>query len=330
MKAETSTSFARVPIMVIHRDRKVQRMLHRILAATLHAVDILDDIESAAEVLQQRVPTLIVLDHRCLIDPRGHALIAEAAQRGTAACLVLVGGADTPDLPHLFGMGSLTNLLGSPMPVLAEELTATVLKLLRGDIFGLEKYLAWGVETRTVALENAGERSSAVDMLTSDVRDLGFGPRISSLASLVADELLSNALYNAPVDASGARQRVNESRHSDRQLLDRERVKLRYACDGRYLAIEVTDLFGSIKRRTILEYLAKCAGAGGEKVDFKRTGAGMGIGLVYSSCNHLVFNLEPGQRTEVIGLIEVRFQPAELRTMVSSFNVFVREGKGTP
>jgi hypothetical protein len=35
-----------------------------------------------------------------------------------------------------------------------------------------------------------------------------------------------------------------------------------------------------------------------------------------------VFNIEPGRRTEVIGLIDVRFKPAELGGLVSSFGVF--------
>ncbi len=58
------------------------------------------------------------------------------------------------------------------------------------------------------------------------------------------------------------------------------------------------------------------------KVDFRGEGAGLGVALAYSCCNHLVYNLHPGHRTEAIGLIDVRFKPNELGSMVSSFNVF--------
>ena len=34
------------------------------------------------------------------------------------------------------------------MPLFAEDLTVTALKLLHRDVFGLEKYLAWGVVPR--------------------------------------------------------------------------------------------------------------------------------------------------------------------------------------
>ena len=91
---------------------------------------------------------------------------------------------------------------------------------------------------------------------------------------------------------------------------------LRWGCDARYLAIEVTDLFGSLDRDTILRSLVK------NDVRESGGGAGMGIALAYRSCDHLVFNLAPGKRTEIIALIDVRYPPAE-RTPVSSYNVFV-------
>ena len=37
----------------------------------------------------------------------------------------------------------------------------------------------------------------------------------------------------------------------------------------------------------------------------------MGISLRYRSCDHLVFNLAPGKRTEIIALIDVRYPPSE-------------------
>ena len=52
----------------------------------------------------------------------------------------------------------------------------------------------------------------------------------------------------------------------------------------------------------------------------------MGIALTYSCCNHLVYNLEAGKQTQAIGLIDVRFKPNELGSMVSSFNIFIRDG----
>lgn len=314
-------------ILVVHGDRKAQRTIHRILGATLYTIDAVDNVVQASKLLRQHVPALVVLDHAILSEDAGQEFVTEASKAGTTGCLVLAGSGDAADIPRLFATGSLTNLLAHPMPVLAEELTVTALKLLRNDIFGLDKYMAWGVEAHEVELKNTIERTEAVDTLARDVREFGLGPRVASMASLVADELLSNALYDAPVNENGEPTRVAESRHIAREISGRDRVTLRYSCDARYLAIEVTDLYGSLDRRTILQYLAKAARRGDmDKVDFSGTGAGMGIALSYSCCNHLVFNLSPGERTEAIGLIDVRFKPSQLRSMVPSFNVFLQGG----
>jgi hypothetical protein len=103
-------------------------------------------------------------------------------------------------------------------------------------------------------------------------------------------------------------------------------VTIRHACDGRYLAIEVSDGYGSLERSTILANLARAVDVRApDKVQWTRSGAGMGLGLVYSCCTHLVFNIATGRRTEVIALLDVRFQ-ARGPDPVSSFNVFVEEG----
>ena len=59
-------------------------------------------------------------------------------------------------------MGAVTNLLVHPMPVLAEELTITAQKLIRGDLFGAEKYLLWGTELHERVITRASQRAHVV------------------------------------------------------------------------------------------------------------------------------------------------------------------------
>jgi hypothetical protein len=127
---------------------------------------------------------------------------------------------------------------------------------------------------------------------------------------------LSNAVHNAPVDEHGVHYRKDLPRDQDLVLDHRHQVRLRWGCDARYLAIEVTDGFGSLDRDTILAALAK------NDIRESGGGAGMGVALTYRSCDHLVFNLAPGTRTQIIGLVDVRYPPAE-RMSASSYNVFV-------
>jgi len=291
----------RRPILIVHGDAKTRRLVHRILGATFAPVRAVADLDEAAPDLAEVPPFLVVAEQAQLASERGQSLLAQGRDGQGPACLVLLEDGDV-DLGML-ASGSLTNLLTNPLPLFAEDLTITALKLLHRDIFGLEKYLSWGVEAEVHDLADPGERPDLVTAIGGHVEAAGLGSRVAHHASLIADELLSNAAHST----SGS-------------------VRLRYACDGRYLAIEVSDPAGDLRRETIMRSLTKAISRGIGKIEMRGRGAGIGLAAVYGACNHLVFNLAPGRRTEVIGLIDVRFRPAELGTTTPSFGLFWDRG----
>ncbi|MGE5183566.1 MAG: hypothetical protein ACM31C_15950 [Acidobacteriota bacterium] len=299
-------------ILVVHPDRKTQRVVQRILGTTGHRIDVADDVDQAERLLEHTSPRLVVIDGLLPAE----ALLGAAQAKGAEACITLLAGTALAHVPRILKVGAVTNLLVHPMPVLAEELTITAQKLLRGDLFGAEKYLLWGTSLDAFVMTRASQRPHLVEQLAEAVRARGQSARVESMAMLVADELISNAVHNAPVDASGAHYRKELPRDGELELDDRHQVVLRWGCDARYLALEVTDRFGSLDRDAILGALAR------QDVREAGSGAGMGLSLAYRSCDHLVFDLAPGRRTEIIGLIDVRY-PASERVPASSYNVFV-------
>lgn len=307
---------AETSILIVTPDRKMQRTVQRILGPTGYRIDVADALEQGIRLMQHHAPVLVVVDGTAASSPAADAFFAEAKARGAEACMTLLATEAAARMPRILELGAITNLLVHPMPVLAEELTTTVHKLIHGDLFGADKYLLWGTALQTHTLTRASQRSQLVARLSEDVRARGQSARVASMAMLVADELLSNAVHNAPVDERGVHVRKDMRRDVEIELVGRETVQLRWGCDARYLAIEVNDQFGSLDRETVLAALATN--------DIRHTGggAGMGITLAYRSCDHLVFNLSPGTRSEIIALIDVRYPPSE-RAPVSSYNVFV-------
>ena len=291
-------------------------MVQRILGATGYRVTIADDVEQGIRLISHHAPALVVVDGSVVLSDRAEAFFDAAEARGTEACMTLLGNTNADDIPKILMRGAVTNLLVHQMPTLAEELTITAHKLLRRDLFGLEKYLLWGVDPRVAELTKGSDRAALVEQVANDLRAAGQSPRVSSMAMLVTDELLSNAVHNAPVDASGNHFRRDLARDQEVCLQPNETVRLRWACDARYVAIEVNDSFGSLDRKTILHALGK------NDVRESGGGAGMGLALTYRSCDHLVFNLSPGRKTEIIALIDVRQSPTD-RLPASSYNVFV-------
>ena len=316
-------------ILVVHADRKSQRTLQRVLSATHLMVQATADLGQAADWTSRRKPDLLVIEHRLLLDRAGAALAEQTRQRGGGPCLTILDDPHPHErLPALLGVRSLAHLVASHGTLLAEELVATAQKILRRDLFGLEKYLTWGAEVRSPRIENAMQRGDVVDALGAHIGTLGLGRRVAGLARLVADELLANALYHAPVDDTRWRTRMREERFSDRALLGREQVELRCGCDGRTLGIAVSDRFGSLERATVLRCLARSMQRPYSELqpEIRVGGAGMGLGIVHRAASQLIFNLAPGRRTEAIALIDVRYQPAELGDQVASLHIFEEGG----
>jgi hypothetical protein len=298
-------------LVVAHPERKAQRALQRLVGATLCPVEVVPDCDALASVVDAN--TIAVVDI-ALAQARpelnavpARAWIAVPGEGGAPA--------EAPVVDALLTAG-WTHVVAHPMPILAEELIATVQKLVRGEPFGLEKYMTWGAEVRSYTLEDARDRDTAVNALARDVVAVGLPDRVGSLVSVIADELIANALYAAPVDAGGVRFRASEPREAARALAERDVVTVRWATDARYLAIEVTDRWGSLDAKAVGGRLAS-----GAKQNPAASEGGMGLPLAYACCNQLVIGVAPGVRTEMITLLDVRYKPTDLGRS-ASFHAF--------
>lgn len=297
--------------MVAHPDRKAQRALQRLVGATTRSVQVVaDEAELRAAVDRD---TIVVVDASLAQHSPGireHPARAWIAVPGEG-----LAPAEGATVDALLAAG-WSHVVAHPMPILAEELLATVQKLVRGEVFGLEKYVAWGAEVRSYTLEDACERDDAVRALAGDVLGVGLPERIGSLVSVIADELIANALYIAPLDDRKQRYRADEPRERCRALSGRDVVTVRWATDARYLAIEVRDRWGTIEPDGVATRLAnvKASAASAER--------GMGLALAYACCNQFVVDVQPEVMTEVIALLDVRYKPTELGRS-ASFHTFV-------
>jgi hypothetical protein len=286
-------------VVVAHADRKAQRTLQKLLGATLRTIDVVADADALIEAVGED-PTVVAIVDAALAHGR-----VELCQRKARAWIAVPGETVDAAATDALLAGGWQHVIAHPSSVIAEELLATVQKLLRGDLFGIEKYMAWGAEVRSYALDDCRDRDDAVATVARDVVAVGLPDRVGSLVSVIADELIANALYAAPVDASGARFRSGDPRDKPRPLTGRDVVTVRWATDARFLAIEVRDRWGTLDPATVGVRLATSA---------KQTSneGGMGLPLAYACCNQLVVGSEPDKMTEMIALLDVRYKPTEL------------------
>jgi ActR/RegA family two-component response regulator len=122
---------------------------------------------------------------------------------------------------------------------------------------------------------------------------------------VLAEELILNALYDAPIDAGGKRRYAGTARSTAVVLGPDETVLVRYGCDGRNFAISVTDSFGTLEQEVVIQHLDKLVQPGGVRTIRGPGGAGIGLVMAFNCANQLIFTVSPGKFTEVLAIVDV-------------------------
>jgi hypothetical protein len=205
------------------------------------------------------------------------------------------------------------------------ELVVTSSKLRTGDLFGLEKYLSWGAAIHDLPVINTDEKRAAVARVAGYAEGVGARRATVSKIESAVDELLMNALYDAPA----AHQKVESLRRVRGTGVtptgeDTRRALLRYGCDGRYFAVSVLDEYGLLEKQVILNSLLRARTERGRPLQVSESGAGAGLGLyfVLSAVTRFIVNIEPGRRTEVVCLVDLRQQGRDSASCARSLHIF--------
>jgi hypothetical protein len=246
--------------------------------------------------------------------------------------VVLSDERQRPHLTTLFGTRFLTHLLSRDLSLGSHDLVVTVQKLLPGsasndqDVFGLEKYLPGQLTPLTPiqhTITGSRDKETVIQALEGFAEQRGVPSRLTRLACGVADEFVTNAVYNAPVDANGNPKYALVPRGQHVLLQPDERVTMRYASNGPLLAISVSDRFGALTVDTVQRYLAKCFAGGRDQIGSSSSGAGMGFYYILTSLSQLIINIAPGRQTEMIGVLDISGTYRTLMERPKSFNMFV-------
>jgi len=317
-------------VLLVEPDRKQQVISKLALGGTGVRLDIASTAEETLVLLKSGVHFDLVF-----ISSELAALIPEARQSLPSAKLVFMASSNIPtELPALKGHSPLISNIVSRHPedrtFTVKNVATTVSKLISKDLFGLEKYMIWGVEVQSRLVRNSKDRSSLIDEMQNHFQGLGIRGGISDRAATVAEELLMNAIYDAPVSGDGRPLYNHLPRTQEVQLQKGQEGELRYACDGMLAAVSVSDPFGGFQMRTLLDYLERNympgadmsmpastdeAGAGaGVNVSVSSSdshqmsgkgGAGRGLHQIIENSDMVVFNVHRNLRTEVIALFNL-------------------------
>ena len=306
-----------VRAVCVTRSLALRRALRRSLHAAGAELEFVDEVGGVGADA-----TLVVIDgptHEAMTAPARAALAS-----GRAMIVVGVSLGDDGTVDGLRADGCNHVITGDDEPDDA-ELVVTSSKLATGDIFGLEKYLAWGVRVSEREIATYEEKRAALVAVTGSAREAGARRPMVARVESVVDELLMNAMYDAPAAALGEVPRLPTD------ALERVAApaRLRWASDGRHFAVSVEDRFGALVKGAIVDHLQRArAERGRPRGSSEAAGAGLGLYFIVSSVTRFIANVDPGHRTEVIGLFDLRQAGRDGEACARSLHVFARAGVG--
>lgn len=164
----------------------------------------------------------------------------------------------------------------------------------------LEAFMGKEVKTQTIKITKSVQKRPIVESLKNYVLKIGFKSRVAAQIATATDELIMNAIFDAPVDEIGKHVYAQTPRNTALDLDERNVVELKIAFDMKTLGISVTDLHGSVDKKKLL---SQHLGRSYENKEYEMktvvAGAGLGLAHVYRNSGGMIISCEAGIKTEV-------------------------------
>ena len=292
-------------VLLAEPNKKQQITAKMALGGTGVELEIVSDLEEGKQLVAEQAFDIVFV-------PAEMLELVELAKRSNPAChFVFMTSAYIPEyLPQLKECAFLPHIISrdeNDRTFTIKNIVTSVTKLASGDIFGLAKYLAWGVDIKSAPVVRSDQREGLINEMEEYFSHLGVRRTIRDRMKMVSEELLMNAIYDAPVDADRKPLYNHIPRTELVELGPEDQGRIQYATDGMLMAVSVSDPHGALSGLTILNYLEKCYGGaeGGHSEGEEKGGAGRGIHQIIENADLVVFNIHPGSKTEVIALFNV-------------------------
>jgi hypothetical protein len=195
--------------------------------------------------------------------------------------------------------------------------------LCNNQAFGLENLLSSKGSVHIMKISHSMEKKKVLESISNYLlKETSFRDRMADVMITAVDELLMNAIYDAPADDKGNQQMRNLARNTPLPLDGKSSVELQMGFDGEYVAFTVIDRFGTLNKAKLLKHLSASHEAD-HLVDQIVLNAGIGLATTFRTGGSLVFVSEPGVRTEVTTFFKQTASYKEFRNQFRFISIHV-------
>jgi diguanylate cyclase (GGDEF)-like protein len=280
----------------------------RVLKSMRADVSIFDTASEALDPSALEGIDVTLISESLLESEVGKTLLLSRARQAAERLIVINESLDRDRAIEMISSKRFEHLIPSRQSS-EEALFATLQKLLRNDHFGIKRYLLPGADTKLWTLTEVHEKNYVLTGVRTIATEVSCHPRLIDLLIAGVDEMLINAFYRAPAASLDS--------------IGKKPVTVECGSDGRLLAVGVSDEHGQLKTEDIYESLAVTPKER-SKINLDDSSAHLGFRMMLSNLSHLAINVDPGRRTEIVGLMDLRKSLREHRSSAPGLGVFKR------
>ncbi len=260
----------RRPVALVFGEELPLRAAIRVASCQGYDVVVTDRGEELGDRVAELRPTVVLFhwQHGGASASTLAGTVARASPRTTL--VVLADPSPPPGMERLLAEGWFEHLLGLQGPWFMEHLTATLAKLNGAPLFGLRTLLPWGTRVESFSIAASDDKDAAFARIEAFMEGIGIRGRLVARLQGIADEMLMNAVYDAPVNRNSGAFRFAELERSRRvELEEADRPVFSFASDGRTFGLGISDPFGGLMPETLKRYVAKGLRRGDDQIDDK-------------------------------------------------------------
>ncbi len=259
------------------------------------------DAKSISGILDRNDRALIFWDAQC---PKLRELVSLIQERGTPHNVFAITDEKVSHIPELFLPPVFAHHLYRRYVSPADFLCAKLIeRAISKSPFSLEDFLK-GPMTFSFrsSLSHSLEKYDRVEQVQQLLIENGVIPKLAGLGADATDELLMNAIFDAPWEEGKGHYRRSLNRADGFELSPKEKVEIEVGITPELVGIRICDQFGSLRPDKIIGKLGANFSSSDYIAPINDPGAGLGIYKIVQSALTLIFVVHPGARTEAIVL----------------------------
>jgi DNA-binding NarL/FixJ family response regulator len=275
-------------VLIVDDEAIIRGMLEIELEAN-YTVYSAENATRAFEVLENTPIDLVISDIN-MPGMKGYELLRRVREQYPHAKTALITAYNIDDYIRLAKQHDITNIIPKSTPFNFDEFNAIVHNLVTEQIFGLERYM---LPDCTIIDEYTISHSNQIgDVEERIMEQLAQFQQLEPFVQILLEELITNAVYHAPVDEQG---QVKYRKHSDVQLEESEKVRVTVGRDSEKYGVSVVDTSGRLTKKQVLYRMDRHIHGEGL---LDEHGRGLHMSRLYS--DRLIVNIQPEVATEVM------------------------------